>query len=309
VGRKLLFAGQPVTLEDPYLADLAGIDLALFSAGATASKALAPRFAAAGALVVDNSSAWRTDPAVPLVVAEVNHHALAHTPKGIIANPNCTTMVAMPALAPLHHLAQLIRLTVTTYQAVSGAGRAGVAELTTQLVHSATSPRLTDLTFTGSAFTFPHPTVFPDVVACNVLPQAGDWLADGSGDTVEERKLLFETRKILEIPDLDVTATCVRVPVFTGHSLAITADFASPITPATATALLARSKGVLLEAVPTPLKAAGQDPVLVGRIRQSSDYPCRLSLFVSGDNLRKGAALNTVQIAAQLASLGRLAPY
>jgi aspartate-semialdehyde dehydrogenase len=257
--------------------------------------------------VIDNSSAWRTDPAVPLVVSEVNPQDLTNTPLGIIANPNCTTMIAMPALAPLHAAASLLRLTATTYQAVSGAGRAGVAELADQL--SYVTDGGSELTYRGDSVDFPLSVNFPDTVVCNVLPHAGDFIDDGSGDTVEERKLVFESRKILGIPDLEVSATCVRVPVFTGHSLSLVADFDNPITASAANAILSQAPGVTLTDVPTPLKATGLDQVLVGRIRQDSKTSNRLQLFVSGDNLRKGAALNAIQIAECLVAMGRIIEY
>jgi aspartate-semialdehyde dehydrogenase len=301
-GRTLVFRGEPLVVEDAETADVSGLDLALFSSGATASRHLAPRFAGAGAIVVDNSSAWRSDPDVPLVVPEVNESALGSIPKGIVANPNCTTMVAMPVLKPLHDAAGLIRLVVATYQAVSGAGLAGVAELDAQL--RATVDGAARLTFDGSAVTGPAPVTFPGAVAHNVLSIAGTVVADGSGETDEEQKLRDESRKILGIPGLDVTCTCVRVPVFTGHSLAIVAEFARPLAPDRATALLTGAPGVELSEMPTPLQAAGTDPTLVGRIRAAQGGTNALALFVSGDNLRKGAALNAVQIAESLVRLG-----
>ena len=216
-------------MEDAATADLSGLDLALFSSGATASRVLAPRFAEAGAIVIDNSSAWRMDPEVPLVVPEVNAAALGSIPKGIVANPNCTTMVGMPVLKPLHDAARLERLVVSTYQAVSGAGLAGVAELEAQLIK--TVDRAAALTFDGNAVDFPEPVTFPDVIAHNVVPMAGSPVEDGSGDTTEEQKFRDESRKILGIPALDVVCTCVRVPVFTGHSLSIVAQFEQPHEP------------------------------------------------------------------------------
>jgi aspartate-semialdehyde dehydrogenase len=300
-GTTLDYQGTPITVEDAATADVRGIDIALFSAGATSSRELAPRFAAAGAIVIDNSSAWRMDPDVPLIVPEVNGHLIRETPKGIIANPNCTTMAAMPVLQPLHAQAGLVRLIVSTYQAVSGGGLAGVDELDKQAREVVGSAR--DLTFDGSAVNFPAPSKFVAPIAFNVLPYAGKVLDDGSNETDEELKLRNESRKILDIPGLLVSGTCVRVPVFTGHSLSINAAFERPITPAEATELLSSAPGVELSEVPTPLQAAGRDPSYVGRIRQDPTVEGNrgLALFVSNDNLRKGAALNAIQIAELLA--------
>ena len=267
-------------------------------AGAGTSRDLAERVAAAGATVIDNSSAWRMDPDVPLVVPEVNAHALDSIPKGIVANPNCTTMVAMPVLDPLHKEAGLRSLVVSSYQAASGAGLAGVDELHEQVCKAA--DRSAELTFDGSVIDFPEATAFADTLAFNVLPVCGSFVDDGSGETNEEQKLRNESRKILGIDDLTVSATCVRVPVYTGHSLSISASFEREITPTRARELLVRAPGVLLADSPTPLAAAGVDPSLVGRIRIDPVFEHGLSLFVSGDNLRKGAALNTVQIAEEL---------
>jgi aspartate-semialdehyde dehydrogenase len=298
-GRPLPWGGGEVTVEDAETADFAGLDIALFSAGATASKRLAPRVAAAGAVVVDNSSAWRMDPDVPLVVAEVNPHALASIPKSIVANPNCTTMAFMPVMAPLHREAQLRRLVVSTYQAVSGAGLAGTAELDEQVRKTAEGAAA--LAFDGSAVDFPAPSVFAAPIAHNVLPLAGALVDDGSAETNEEQKLRNESRKILEIPELPVSGTCVRVPVFTGHSLSINAGFSRELTPERALELLASAPGVAVVDVPTPLQAAGTDPAYVGRVRRDPTVEHGLALFVSNDNLRKGAALNAVQIAELLA--------
>lgn len=300
-GRRLAWQDGEIEVEDAATADLAGLDLALFSAGATASRALAPRFVEVGATVIDNSSAWRTDPDVPLVVPEVNAAALGRIPKGIVANPNCTTMVAMPVLKPLHDEAGLRRLVVSTYQAVSGAGRAGIDELEDQLRKGADASAA--LAFDGAAVTFPAPTIFPDTLAANVVPLAGDLLNDGSEETVEERKLRDESRKILEIPTLAVSGTCVRVPVYTGHSLAINAEFERPLSSERARQLLARAPGVDVVDLPTPLQAAGRDLTLVGRVRRDPGVDHGLALFVVGDNLRKGAALNAVQIAEALVAL------
>ncbi len=303
-GTVLPFGDREVIVEDAETADVAGLDLALFSAGATASRALAPRFAEAGATVVDNSSAWRMDPDVPLVVSEVNPEQIANARKGIIANPNCTTMAAMPVLKPLHDEAGLTRLVASTYQAVSGSGLAGVDELAEQV--AAAGDKARELAYDGSAVTFPEPVKYVDTIAHNVLPFAGSLVDDGEGETDEEKKLRNESRKILQIPDLLVSGTCVRVPVFTGHSLSINAEFARPLTVARATEVLAAAPGVELANVPTPLHAAGRDPSYVGRLRQDPGVPDRrgLVLFVSNDNLRKGAALNAVQI-AELVAAGR----
>jgi aspartate-semialdehyde dehydrogenase len=297
-GSTLRFGDRDVVVEDASTADPTGLDIAVFSAGGGTSKALAPRFAAAGVTVVDNSSAWRMDPDVPLVVSEVNPHALDEVRKGIVANPNCTTMAAMPVLKPLHDAAGLVRIVASTYQAVSGSGLAGVEELDGQL--RATADRATALVHDGSAVEFPAPGKYVAPIAFNVLPMAGSVVDDGSYETDEEQKLRNESRKILGIPDLRVSGTCVRVPVFTGHSLSLNVEFARPITVAEATALLRDAPGVELSEVPTPLQAAGRDPSYVGRLRQ--DGPNGLALFVSNDNLRKGAALNAVQIAERLAA-------
>ena len=305
-GRTIEFDGREIVVEDAATADPSGLDIAIFSAGATMSRVQAPRFAAAGAVVIDNSSAWRMDPSVPLVVAEVNPHAIdlavADGGSRIIANPNCTTMAAMPVLKVLDREAGLERLVVSTYQAVSGAGLAGGAELAEQ-AEAAAAQDLMGLVHDGDAVTMPEPRKFAKHIAFNVLPLAGSIVDDGLGETDEEKKLRNESRKILELPELRVAGTCVRVPVFTGHSLSINAEFARPITPERATELLAAAPGVRLMDVPTPLDAAGEDPSLVGRIRadQSAPEGRGLILFVSNDNLRKGAALNAVQLAELVA--------
>ncbi len=291
--------GTPITVEDASTADYSGLDIALFSAGGGTSKELAPIVAAAGAVVIDNSSAWRTDPDVPLVVADVNDADALTRPKGIIANPNCTTMVAMPAMRPLHEEAGLLSMVVSTYQAVSGGGLAGVEELAQQ-VEKAGDAR--SLTFDGSSVDLGQPSLFVEPIAFNALPWAGGEVDDG--ETSEEAKLRVESRKILGIPELTVSGTCVRVPVFTGHALAINASFASPISPERATELLSTAPGVILDNVPTPLKSAGIDDSLVGRIRRDETVANGLALFVSGDNLRKGAALNAIQIAELVAAEG-----
>ena len=301
-GKKLEFGGQEIEVEDSETADPSGLDIALFSAGATMSRVQAPRFAAAGAVVVDNSSAWRKDPDVPLVVSEVNFRRDAgNRPKGIIANPNCTTMAAMPVLKPLHEEAGLVRLIVSSYQAVSGSGLAGVEELASQA--RAVIDGAEQLVHDGSALEYPAPVKYVAPIAFNVIPLAGSLVDDGSGETDEDQKLRNESRKILGIPDL-LVGTCVRVPVFTGHSLSINAEFSRPLSVERAKQILAGAPGVTLVDVPTPLAAAGADDSLVGRIRQDPGVPDGrgLALFVSGDNLRKGAALNTIQIAELLAA-------
>jgi aspartate-semialdehyde dehydrogenase len=301
-GSTLPWQGGEVVVEDASTADPSGLDIALFSAGATTSRAQAERFASAGVTVIDNSSAWRMDPEVPLVVSEVNPQAIAEARKGIIANPNCTTMVAMPPLAPLHAEAQLTRLVVSTYQAVSGSGGAGVDELDKQVRQVV--DRASELTHDGEAVSFPAPEKYVAPIAFNVLPMAGSIVEDGDGETDEEKKLRNESRKILGIPDLAVSGTCVRVPVFTGHSLSINAEFVRPMPMERALELLADAPGVVLADVPHPLIAAGKDPSYVGRLRQDPGVADKrgIALFVSGDNLRKGAALNAVQIAELIAA-------
>ena len=303
-GTAVDFGGHTVIIEDVATANPAGIDIALFSAGATGSRAHAPRFAEAGAVVIDNSSAWRMDPEVPLVVSEVNPHAIDEAVKGIIANPNCTTMAAMPVLKPLHAEAGLERLIVSTYQAVSGSGIAGAEELLGQVEGVLAQGDTLRLVHDGSAVDFPQPEKYIAPIAFDVIPLAGSIVGDGQNETDEEKKLRNESRKILELPDLRVAGTCVRVPVFTGHSLSIHAEFARDITPERAREILASAPGVVLEEVPTPLQAAGKDPAFVGRIRadQSAPQGKGLVLFISNDNLRKGAALNAVQIAEIVAA-------
>ncbi|GAA4623383.1 aspartate-semialdehyde dehydrogenase [Cellulomonas oligotrophica] len=302
-GTTLPWRGTDVVVEDVATADLSGIDVALFSAGGGTSKEHAPRFAAAGAVVVDNSSAWRRDPRVPLVVSEVNPQALDEIEIGIVANPNCTTMAAMPVLKVLHDEAGLRRLVVSTYQAVSGSGLAGARELDSQ-VRAAVEQDTLGLVHDGAAVAFPAPEKYVAPIAFDVIPLAGSIVEDGLHETDEEQKLRHESRKILDVPDLLVSGTCVRVPVFTGHSLSVNAEFERAITVERATELLASAPGVQLADVPTPLVAAGQDPSFVGRIRQDEGAPDGrgLALFISNDNLRKGAALNAVQIAETLAT-------
>jgi len=300
-GQALAWGGGEVIVEDTATADFSGLDLALFSAGAAMSREFAPRVAAAGAIVIDNSSAWRKDPDVPLVVSEVNPEDAINPPKGIIANPNCTTMAAMPVLKPLHDAAGLTRLIVATYQAVSGSGAKGVLALANQTA-AAVDPA--QLALDGSAVPAGDPTPYLKPIAFNVIPLAGAIVDDGNFETDEEQKLRHESRKILHLPDLLVAGTCVRVPVFTGHSLSIHAEFAEEISVTRATGLLATAPGVELADIPNPREAAGRDASYVGRIRSDQSVPGGhgLVLFVSNDNLRKGAALNAVQIAELVAS-------
>jgi aspartate-semialdehyde dehydrogenase len=307
-GTTLPFRGEDIVVEDASTADPTGLDVAIFSAGATTSRAQAPRFAAAGVLVIDNSSAWRNDPEVPLIVSEVNPHALDEVVKGIIANPNCTTMAAMPVLKVLDAEAGLSRLIVSTYQAVSGSGLAGAEELYSQ-AKAALEQDTVGLVHDGRSVIFPEPVKYVRPIAFDVIPLAGAIVEDGEGETDEEKKLRNESRKILELPELLVSGTCVRVPVFTGHSLSINAEFTRELSPERARELLAAAPGVQLTDVPTPLEAAGQDPSFVGRIRADQSAPAGhgLALFISNDNLRKGAALNAVQIAELVAARLQLA--
>lgn len=302
-GTTLEWKGEEITVEDVATADFAGIDIAVFSAGAGASREYAPEFAAAGAVVVDNSSAWRKDPEVPLVVSEVNPEDAAERPKGIIANPNCTTMAAMPVLRPLvDEAGGLKRLFVSSYQAVSGSGLKGVQELIRQ-TKSGAEQDLAALALDGRAVALPDPEVYVAPIAFDVVALAGSIVDDGTEETDEEQKLRNESRRILHIPDLKVSGTCVRVPVFTGHTLTIHAEFSDAITPERAREILADAPGVRVVEVPTPLEAAGRDEVLVGRIRQDQavDDGRGLVLVVSADNLRKGAALNAIQVAEVVA--------
>ncbi len=304
VGQLRLFASarsagkvvDGVTVEDAATADYSGLDIVLFSAGGSTSKAIAPKAAAAGAVVIDNSSAWRSDPDVPLVVSEVNPHALAQLPKGIVANPNCTTMAAMPVLRPLHDEAGLKRLVVSTYQAVSGGGLEGIDVLARQLAHVGDKAR--ELATGGHQDLLPQAEKWAVPMAHNVVPLNYVYAEDGY--TEEEIKLRDESRKILEIPGLPVSGTCVRVPVFTGHALSLNAEFERPISVERALELLGSAPGVVVTEVPNPLDATGQDPVFVGRVRSDPTVAHGLALFVVGDNLRKGAALNAVQIAEAL---------
>ena len=302
-GKTVTFRGEQITVEDAATADPSGLDVAIFSAGGSTSKALAPKFAEAGVTVIDNSSAWRLDPDVPLVVSEVNPGEIKNAKKGIIANPNCTTMAAMPVLKPLADKAGLKRLVVSTYQAVSGSGVAGVEELATQIRRGAEG-NIEGLALDGKAVELGEPNKYVANIAYNVLAMAGSVVDDGSNETDEEQKLRNESRKIMGLPELLVAGTCVRVPVFSGHSLSVNAEFDQDITPDEARELLAEAPGVELADVPTPLLAAGADPSFVGRIRQDGSVPGKkgLVLFISNDNLRKGAALNTVQIAELIAA-------
>ncbi len=295
-GKRRAWKDTEIVVEDAATADYSGLDVVFFSAGGETSRKLAPRVAAAGATVIDNSSAWRGDPAVPLVVAEVNPHALASIPRGIVANPNCTTMAAMPVLKPLHDAAGLRRLVASTYQAVSGAGLAGVDELESQFAHVGLGA--TALVRDGNAVDFPAGGKWAVPIAYNVVPLNYRLVEDGYSE--EEVKLREESRKILEIPDLLVSGTCVRVPVYTGHSVSINAEFERPLPVAAALELLRKAPGVELSDVPNPLEATGRDVVFVGRVRRDPTVLHGLALFVAGDNLRKGAALNAVQIAERL---------
>ncbi|MFG2191652.1 aspartate-semialdehyde dehydrogenase [Streptomyces sp. NPDC048639] len=299
-GSSLEWQGRQITVEDASTADYSGLDIVLFSAGGATSKELAPKVAAQGPVVIDNSSAWRRDPEVPLVVSEVNPDDARNRPKGIIANPNCTTMAAMPVLRPLHDEAGLTALVVATYQAVSGSGLAGVSELHDQA--SKVVAEADKLTHDGGAVDFPEPGVYKRPIAFNVLPLAGKIVDDGLFETDEEQKLRHESRKILGIPELKVSGTCVRVPVFSGHSLQVNARFERPLSVERAYELLGGAPGVELSEIPTPLQAAGKDASYVGRIRADETAENGLALFVSNDNLRKGAALNTVQIAELVAA-------
>ncbi len=299
-GRAVAYRGVEVLVEEATSASYAGLDVVMMSAGATLSRRLAPVIANQGPIVIDNSSAWRMDDEVPLVVAEVNPGAVDSTPKGIIANPNCTTMVCMPVLAPLHAEAGLVRLVASTYQAVSGAGVEGIAELAGQV--SAAGEKARELAWAGDSVDLGTPSTFPHPIAFNVIPHAGTFVDD---ETDEEKKFRNESRKILDIPELDVTCTCVRVPVFTGHSVSLLIETEEDLSPERASQLLASAPGVELAEVPTPLLAAGRDPSYVGRIRRAGGRSRSLAAFVSGDNLRKGAALNAVQIAEVLVAAGR----
>lgn len=291
-GKQIEWKGRTIIVEDAMTADFAGLDIVFFSAGGATSKALAPKVAAAGAVVIDNSSAYRSDPDVPLVVSEVNPHATQNLKKGIIANPNCTTMAAMPVLKPLHVAAGLKRMVASTYQAVSGGGVAGVDELDEQIRAGAGHGEV--MSVDGEATELPAPKKWAVPIGFNVVPL--NYVLGEDGYTEEELKMRDESRKILEIPDLPVSGTCVRVPVFTGHALSLNLEFDRPISVAEATELLSKAEGVVLSDVPNPLEATGKDPVFVGRIRPDPTVENGLVLFVVGDNLRKGAALNAIQV-------------
>ncbi len=296
-GSTLDWNDQKILVENAAEADTSDLDIAIFSAGATASRALAEKYAANETIVIDNSSAWRMHPDVPLVVSEVNPEDIFNASKGIIANPNCTTMVAMPVLKPLHKEAELVRMIVSTFQAVSGAGLAGVAELDQQF--DASQSQSNSLTYDGEAITFTGQNKFPETIAFNIVPMAGDLVDDGTGETVEEQKLRDESQKILQCPSLLVTGTCVRVPIYTGHSLSLNLEFARSLNASRAIDILQSAPGVVLTDIPNPLLVAGKNSCYAGRIRQDNtiDDDRGLSIFVSGDNLRKGAALNAIQIA------------
>lgn len=324
-GKQIKWNDRTIEVENAAEANYAGLDVCLFSAGAQTSRSLAEQVASE-AVVIDNSSAWRADTDVPLVVPEVNAHTLNHIPKNIIANPNCTTMIAMPPLNRLHQESGLTAMVVSTYQAVSGAGLAGVNELHKQIQASNMSSSAFDssthdsstLAYDGSAIDFPQSTTFLETIAFNVVPFAGALIAEEATctlvpettsctlvpeETTEEQKLRDESRKILELPDLAVSGTCVRVPVYSGHSLSISAAFQKPLSVERATELLATTPGVTLTDIPTPLKATGINQSLVGRIRRDTTREHGLSMFISGDNLRKGAALNAIQIAETVLKL------
>jgi aspartate-semialdehyde dehydrogenase len=299
-GRVLDGGGVVVALRED---TITGFDLALFSAGGDTSREWAPQFAAAGAIVVDNSSAWRMDPQVPLVVSEVNPHALQETARGIVANPNCTTMVIMLPLKALHDAFGLRTLVATSFQAAGGAGQKGMDELAAQvpLVHD----QREDLVSHGAqAIAAIEHSVHAAPLAYNVVPWLGKAVQDGYSD--EELKLVNESRKILELPGLAVSPTCVRVPVMVGHCVELRAGFERPVDLAQARAALAAFPGVVLDELPTPVQYAGRDEVAVGRLRPDLADPHALNLFVVGDNLLKGAALNAVQIAQLLVARGLL---
>ena len=283
---------QPITDET-----IKGFDIAIFSAGGATSRAWAPKFAAEGAIVVDNSSAFRMDDEVPLVVSEVNPHALDAIGKGIVANPNCTTMQIMLPLKALHDAFGLEAMVATSYQAAGGAGQSGIDEL---VEGTPTMLERTELLRDDGALALQGVTsqVHAKPLAFNVVPWLGSEVGDGYSD--EEIKLVKESRKILDLPELAVTPTCVRVPVLVGHSVQVRATFAREVDVEEARAALEAFPGVQLDEVPTPVEWAGKDDVCVGRLRKDLSDPRSLNLFVVGDNLLKGAALNTVQIAELL---------
>jgi aspartate-semialdehyde dehydrogenase len=289
-GEKLEFAGKTVVVQNLATYDFAGVDIAFFSAGGSVSREHAPRAAAAGAVVIDNTSEFRYQDDIPLVISEVNPHAIAdYTVRGIIANPNCSTMQMLVALAPIHRAVGIARINVATYQSVSGAGRSGMDELGKQ---------------TAAMLTFKEvePNKFPKQIAFNVIPHIDDFQANGY--TKEEMKMVWETRKILEDATIQVNPTAVRVPVFYGHAEAVHIETHEKIGAEEARALLQQAPGVVVmdERVsggyPTPVTdAAGKDPVFVGRIREDISHERGLDLWIVADNIRKGAALNAVQIA------------
>lgn len=302
-GKELEFRGEQIVVEDLTQVtpeSVKDVDIALFSAGGSTSKEWAPVFAEAGATVVDNSSAWRKDDEVPLIVSEVNPEQAKGLKKGIIANPNCTTMAVMPVAKALNDEAGLTTMRVASYQAVSGSGLAGVETLAKQVAE--VGDHNVELTHDGSVLAPSDLGPYVAPIAFNALPMAGNYVDDGTFETDEEQKLRNESRKILGLPDLKVSGTCVRVPVFTGHTMVVHAEFERPITPEDAKRVLEAAPGVTVVDVPTPLEAAGKDDSLVGRIRQDQtvDDNRGLIFVVSGDNLRKGAALNTIQIAELL---------
>jgi aspartate-semialdehyde dehydrogenase len=284
-----------IKIEDLESAEPDGIDIAIFSAGADRSRVYAPAFASAGAVVVDNSSAFRRDPAVPLVVAGVNDHVVS-THEGIISNPNCTTMALMVAAGPLHRAAGIEGMVATSYQSVSGSGQRGIDELSRQITILHTDPQALAV----GGWEDPGGELYVRPIAFNVIPYAGT--ETDAGYTDEEWKLVYESRKILEAPDLRVEPTCVRVPVMVGHSVAATLFFSRPVSRDEALKILSEAPGaeVWIDRVPTPLDATGKDSVLIGRVRQTIGEEGGINLWVVGDNLRKGAALNAVQIAELL---------
>ncbi len=290
-GKQLEFCGEPVTCRELTADSFKGIDLALFSAGGGTSTQYAPFARDAGCVVIDNSSAWRMDPAVPLVVPEVNPHDLEWH-KGIIANPNCSTIQMVVVLKPLHDAAQIKRVVVSTYQAVSGTGHKAVVELLEQ----------TSALLAGRPV---EVNVYPHQIAFNCLPQIDVFLEDGY--TKEERKMVDETKKIMGDDSIEVSATCVRVPVQNGHSEAVNVQFVHPLSPERARELLAKAPGVQVvddpgsRSYPMAIVASGQDDTYVGRIRLDPTAENTLNMWVVSDNLRKGAALNAVQIAELLA--------
>ena len=294
-GKKIPTAWGKVEVEDLDEADPVGVEIAIFSAGASRSQAHGPRFAEAGAVVIDNSSCFRMDPRVPLVVADVNDHAL-ESHQGIVANPNCTTMVLMMAVAPLHRAAGLRSMVATSYQSVSGSGQKGMAELSDQIEHF----RDDQPALAQGGWTDPGTEVYSRPIGFNVLPLAGSETRRGYTD--EEWKLVDESRKILDLPGLSVEPTCVRVPVMVGHGLAASVWFDRPLDRGEALEILSTAPGVEVweDIPPTPLDSAGRDRTLVGRVRETVGTPGGINLWAVGDNLRKGAALNTIQLAERL---------